>query len=80
MREDPLLIGMLCVGMYLLREGITIILALMIGVHPESLLYLLVRYLLPSALLNAAAGVPLYLLMRGFLSRGYMRRKKLGYD
>ncbi len=80
MREDPLLIGLLTVGIYLVREGIAAILALLLGAEIRNIFLLLIRYLLPSALLCGAACIPLYMVLRSFMTTGYMRRRRVGLD
>jgi len=80
MREDPLLIGLLTIGMYMLREGIAAALSLLLGVDIGNLLLLIVRYLLPSALLCGVACAPLYVLLHAFMTTGYMRKKHAGFE
>jgi rod shape-determining protein MreD len=80
MREDPFLMGILSVGLYLLREGIAALLALLLGVRIGNILYLFVRYLFPSALLTGLVCVPLFALLRYVMTTGYMRRRRVGLD
>jgi rod shape-determining protein MreD len=80
MRDDPFLIGLLCAGMYVLREAILIVLALLLGVNIGNIAVLIFRYLVPSALLTGLVCIPLFAVLRVFLTSGYMRKRRLGLD
>lgn len=80
MRDDPLLVGMLVAGMFVVRECILIMFSLMLGATIINVFVLFIRYLLPSALLCGMLGGALYIALRPFFTTGYMRRRRLGLD
>ncbi len=80
MRDDAMLIGILAIGMFMLRELIGAVLALVLGVKIGNFFLLLIRYLLPSAILTGIVCIPLFTLLRSFMTSGYMKRRRVGLD
>ena len=80
MRDDSFLIGILAFGMYLVREVIGAILAAFLGVKIGNFIFLFIRYLLPSAVLTGLVCIPLFMLLRSFMTTGYMKRRRVGLD
>ena len=61
---------------YVVKELITMMLTLLLGVNVGSLPTLLFRYILPSAVLTGVTGFLVYVLIRAFAQTNVMRNRK----
>lgn len=79
--ETPLMFGTLTCVVYIVRELVTMLLTALLGVRIGSFFTLLLRYVLPSAILTGLCAIPIYIVLRAVCEAGFMRiRRRVGLD
>lgn len=81
MQQTPLAFGLFVGILYIVREVITAVMSLFVGVQLGNALILFIRFILPAAVMTGVLAIPVFLVLRLFLTSGYMAvRHRTGLD
>lgn len=76
MQDSPFFYSLFIACTYLVKELVTLLLTLLLGVSVGSVATMLIRYFLPSALLTGVVGYLVYVLIRALAQTNVMRNRK----